>query len=601
MEFRLPQILQPDKDSFPSTPRQIKRWLKNLPLVNMGESAKRFYEGLRQLNRLDIAPKQRLEDMELMRDTAHAILDHLGKHFVGRTMPLPPKSRKIAQFNQVLLIELAHGYKHVLHDVVNRERKLDNKRLTLAIERALFYLDRSQVLAAQTYTSLPPHLWLEANQLYAFAERNGLSTRAVREPHFEILEKCSVERLYLKMCLFAISRPDALHLGDARKLDAYLEYGCSLAALLPAPRLDTRESVFVVNIDSADPPQYRHLEQLDSSPANRYLDLQKLREELQRQIDAQDTGSFSVMHERTAISFDLARRVLENWDSSARRRFARAARGDTITAAVGLRQIWQAIEDDIRGDDASADQGVELTLQTIPEEEQVKDWWNEPVVDLSDTIHGQPANVWDMVASGTVINDEYLKEKRQELEQIEKPARPDSWQEWKIVNASAGGYGLRWESDEPSRAQVGELIGLREREGRDYEWRTGVIRWMSHNRHGHLEIGVQLLAPKTLTLQIEPPRALRQTHREPIRGLMLPGIRTIQQKPTIIVPGNTFHTGDTLTFTLFKRQMHIVLTRKLRGTANYHQYQYRNADAEKRPDKNSGGEGDGFETIWSSL
>jgi len=122
---------------------------------------------------------------------------------------------------------------------------------------------------------------------------------------------------------------------------------------------------------------------------------------------------------------------------------------------------------------------------------------------------------------------------------------------------------------------------------------------MSHDRHGHLEIGVQLLAPKTLTLEIDPPRALRQTHREPIRGLMLPGIRTIQQKPTIIVPSSTFQTGDTLTFTLFKRQMHIVLTRKLRSTANYQQYQYRSAKASGSSDAKQ--EGDGFETIWSSL
>ncbi|RMG58311.1 MAG: hypothetical protein D6717_03140, partial [Gammaproteobacteria bacterium] len=577
MEFRLPQILQPNKDSFPSAPRQVKRWIKELPLVNMGETARRFYDGLKQLNRLDIPPKQRLEDMELMRETAHVILDHLGKHFVGRAMPLPPKSRKIAQFNQVLLVELAHGYKHILHDVANRQAKLDNKRLSLAIERALFYLDRSQVLAAQTYTSLPPQLWLEANQLYGFAERNGLSGRSIKEPYFDILKKCNAERLYIKMCLFAISRPEALHLGDARKLDGYLEYGCTLASLLTAPRLDTHESVFVVNIDSADPPQYRHLERLDSSEANRYLDVQKLREELQRQIDSQDTGTFTVVTEKASISFDLARRVLENWDSNAKRRFARAAREDTITTAIGLQQIWQAIEEDVRDSGDANSSEAELTLQTIPEEEQVKDWWNEPVVDLSDTIHGQPANVWDMVASGTVINDEYIKEKKQELEQLENPPRPESWQEWKIVNASAGGYCLRWEEEGSSRAQVGELIGLREREGRDYEWRIGIIRWMSHNRYGHLEIGVQLLAPKTLTVEIDPPRALRREDLKPIPGLMLPGIRTIQQKPTIIVPGGRFRTGDDLSFTLFNRKMHIVLTQKLRSTPNFAQFQYRKA------------------------
>ena len=47
-------------------------------------------------------------------------------------------------------------------------------------------------------------------------------------------------------------------------------------------------------------------------------------------------------------------------------------------------------------------------------------------------------------------------------------------QSWKMVNVSAGGYCLLWDNPETTRAQVGELIGIREQSDPDsFHWRLG--------------------------------------------------------------------------------------------------------------------------------
>ena len=69
-------------------------------------------------------------------------------------------------------------------------------------------------------------------------------------------------------------------------------------------------------------------------------------------------------------------------------------------------------------------------------------------------------------------------------------------QNWKMVNVSAGGYCLLWDNPETTRAQVGELLGIREQSDPDtFHWRLGVIRWLKFVEKRGLELGVQMLSP----------------------------------------------------------------------------------------------------------
>jgi hypothetical protein len=602
MDFSLTKLFSSPREDFPCTPRQVKKWVKELTIINMGETTRTFYEQLQKLNRVEIPAKDRLEILELIRPMSKIVIDHLSKNLTGRTLPLPPQSQKIGQLTQTMTLEMATGYKMVLRDVVQKKEALDAKRLSTTLHRAMRYLHSSQVLSAKLYSTIPGGIWNDINQLYTFAEKNKLAQKEVRDDQFATLKSSSIESAYIQACLFAISRPEALHMGEAQKLADYYEQASRLVNIQTAPAMDSHQGVYVVNILTAEIPQYMPFEKLSSSGANRYLDLGRLQEQISRQIKDQDTNSWDISSDKTVLSYDLARRLLQSWTINPKRRFGRATSDSVITATIGLQNIYTGIEEDVdsaSGKGLTDEKPVELALQTIPDEKQFVDYWGE-TIDHNDTLAGTPVNVWDLVSSGTIVNDEYLKAKREEVENKVEMKAPESWQNWKVTNTSAGGYCLCWDSDEPSKAQVGELIGLREKEGSDHEWRIGTIRWMVNAGEKGLEIGVQLMAPKTLLIEVSKVNN-RRTQDLPARALMLPGIKTIQQKPTLILPPNLFKVNDDISFSLFGKDMRVVLTKKILSSTTFTQFSYEGFKQAQQKREQQEDEGNNFDTIWSSL
>jgi len=601
MDFSFTKLFSTPKADFPCTPRQVKKWVNDLTIINMGETTRAFFEQLRKLNRIDIPARDRLEIMELMRPMSKVVIEHLSKHLTGRTLPLPPKSQKIGQLTQTMTLEMATGYKMVLRDVVQKKESVDAKRLSLTLHRAMRYLHACQILSGKLYAAVPGGTWNDINQLYTFAEKNKLHQRDVKDDQFSVLKSSTVESVYIQACLFAISRPEALHMGEAQKLADYYEKASQQVKLQAAPAMDSKKGVFVVNILTAEIPQYLPLEKLSSSGANRYLDLGNLQADLSQLIEQQDSNTWDISSDKTVLGFDLARRLLQSWTVNPKRRFGRATSDGVITATIGLQNIYNGIEEDVdssSGKGLTEEKPVELSLQTIPDEKQFVDYWGEPI-DHNDTLAGMPVNVWDLVSSGTIVNDEYLKAQREEVEKKVEMKEPDSWQNWRVTNTSAGGYCLCWETDEPSRAQVGELIGLREKEGSDHEWRIGTIRWMVNTEKSGLEIGVQLMAPKTLLIEVSKVNN-RRMQELPVRALMLPGIKTIQQKPTLILPPNLFNVQDDISFTLFGKEMRVILTKKILSSTTFHQFSYEGyKQARQKMEQKE--EGENFDTIWSSL
>ena len=76
-------------------PAHLRRWIKALPLANMSETTRQFYELLQSRNQADLPPDLRLDHMAALHETAELILNHLHHQFITRTPPLPPKSQEI--------------------------------------------------------------------------------------------------------------------------------------------------------------------------------------------------------------------------------------------------------------------------------------------------------------------------------------------------------------------------------------------------------------------------------------------------------------------------------------------------------------------------
>jgi hypothetical protein len=147
-------------------------------------------------------------------------------------------------------------------------------------------------------------------------------------------------------------------------------------------------------------------------------------------------------------------------------------------------------------------------------------------------------------------------------------------QNWKMVNVSAGGYCLLWDNPETTRAQVGELLGIREQSDPDtFHWRLGIIRWLKFEDKRGLELGVQMLSPGAVAIAA---RVTRRGVRDDdfVRGLLLPEIASIQQQATMLLPSPPFRAGDNIIVDCQGKHVRVELTKMVENTGSFAQFQF---------------------------
>ena len=602
MHLKIPNQDPIGNSAFPVQPRRVKKWLKQLPLVNIGETTRQFYRGLLQANRESCPVKKRLEIMELMRPTARIILNNLHKYLVARSFPLPPKTHKIFELQQSLLAEMANGYKIIANEVANGEARLDNKSFTRSIHQALCYLNEQILTTAQVYTQPPNNVWKDIYGLYAIAEHGDLLNIPVKNTDCTHNNKSSVLVAFIQTCLLALARPQRLYQGEIQKLAAFFEQSCCDCSVHNTPIADANANVYALNLLSDEPPCYcGNADQAEPHPA-RYLNLAPLIDELQAKIRSNDSNHVETIVNRSVLSVDLSKRLLNHLTNNPKRRFRRADQCNQVDVAIGLNNITRAIHDD--KDNRSSEHSREASQDEInlilePQEQRADEAY---VIPPDEGFYTRASHdVWDIVANGNVVTESALnRNTTTEDNEPPPPPRPESWQSWEIMDSSAGGYRLLWRQQEGSNAQVGELLSLRIEEGNEFNWKVGIIRWMQNRDNEGLEVGIQLLAPKTLLVTIENPELHQQNSLMPIEALLLPGIKTIKQPASLIIPSERFVLGNEVDVELGEHEMRLKLTELREHSGSFNQFFY-NVIHKRKKSRTERDPQQGFDSLWSYL
>lgn len=588
-----------NESTTPSSPRALRRWLKDLPLVDMGETTRRFYNGLLQLNRHELPPQQRIEDMELMRETARHVLDHLNMQLIARSLPLPPKGDKILRLMLTLHKELSSGYKLALRDDA-QAGSLNPALTALATQRAMFYMGGIFLRSSQMYEPEPAGLWHDIHRLYAFAEARDVAERAVGSGKRDARPPSSVEQTYIRVVLLALCLPHTLRRGEIERLNAFFAKHTELVTISRLPTPDARNGVYLANLELDRPPAYMVLGEAPTMHSVRAFNLSKLLDHLRDKTRPES----AIVADQGALSPDLIRRIFKNLTNSSKRRFARSDRDEMIYAAIGISQINRAIDADPdlppRGLRPAAS-GMDVSpglydLQTIASDQgganpQDRDDPNTTAKDL-----------W-----GLVVNDSlWEQESAESLQQKPQPtapilddhSTPDAWASWHVCNATPGGFGILWDSDQPTRAQVGEIIALREGEGSHSVWRAGVIRWMHFVSGRGLEVGVQLLASQCHRASLRPDGThLKSDHL--VDALLLPELDSRDCPGSLVVPHGPFHVGQTVIVHMGETAARLRLQERMEYSQSFTQYLCIPATDDKHtPPPHSN---DSFESLWEKL
>ncbi|RKZ60315.1 MAG: hypothetical protein DRQ44_12870, partial [Gammaproteobacteria bacterium] len=231
-----------------------------------------------------------------------------------------------------------------------------------------------------------------------------------------------------------------------------------------------------------------------------------------------------------------------------------------------------------------------LTLENIEKDDQP----NSPTSNVD--------NEWDMVAKGRVLTQTYVKENRLvDEEDIKLLQQQNTDTHWEVINISAGGYCLRWNSDTTSKAQIGELIALQVFDTHlNFKWHVGVIRWMQFTHKSGLEIGVQVLSPQVISATAQRANRLDEV---PFECLMLPSIEALDQQSSALLPSHAFKAGAKLIVRVFENKLNITLGEIKQHTSSFTQFAFSNTDLTKQRanKKDTTNYKDDFDELWSSL
>ncbi len=610
MKLNIPEQSAATKESTPSNPRKLKKLLSSLPNANMGELTKQTFQILRDQNRQAMANKHRLENLEMLRQPARNIFNNLKKYFINRTLPLPDKSLKIVTLNQSLLQELIYGYEIIAYEAANQiDTKIDDKMLSIAICRAIKYLSEMYLRSSEVYVPSPKNLWHDIHQLYVFAESKNLTGNIVIDAE-NTDSKTTIENSYKQIILFALARPITLRQSDSERIFKELYSWADYASIHREASENLIDCVFCMRVDEDVAPDYLSKNDLAENVSVRILNASKLVSHVKELIAATEKQKQKIAV-GNAIPLETLNTLANAWSENAKRRFSRAERNGHINVAIGLRRSAQAIRNSYRNDEnidtksgfvrtsTENSRDPDFTLQTIASEDNKRNKGYITHTEISDIENDS----WDMVAKGRALTETYAKEK-QFIKENHLASLDNLDLHWDIVNISAGGYRLRWNSDETSKAQIGELIALQEFDAKNnFEWRIGVIRWMQFTREHGLEIGVQVISPKVITATAQRVNRLDEI---PFECLMLPGIKVLKQASSTILPSHAFKTNDKLVVQILEHKLNITLGDTKEHTGSFTQFTYKNSEEDQRIRKQAKKEEatknkDDFDELWSSL
>ena len=578
-------------------PKKLEAWLEQLPLMNMGETSRQLYQYIQELNRLRLAPRARFELLEILRPVIQNLCRGLSKHYLNQALVLPEKARRVASLAQSLQGHMATGYKLVVARGLPSLGDKDMKPVVVtSLHRAITALGETLLRCYQLYFPTPRNLWLELHQLYLLAEMNGLAHIEVPDPEFRLLETSTVTDAYGRALLLATCKPNQLR---QQELSLVYEATEEWSGFIDLKAAGDSDDLFVFDLGVDRPPTYRtHASAADET--SRYIESGGLVDRLARLLAGEKLSDF---HQPRGMTDPLLTHLQRAWGALAERSFRRVEQRIALDICMGLGAVHYFIsggEDFARllGDSRSA-----LLDDDNPFLSRRRAGGKSGVPDADPWSQAYDGGGFRMLHESSSVEDIDLSRITSAIQEQRKGESRVRFEQYccHTVNVSPGGYCLAWEGDDtPAQLRTGELLGVREEEGRD--WSLGVIRWVKQLSGREARFGVELLAPRAIPAG---GRVVRKTgeQAEFQRVLLLPELHAIGQPATLLVPAVGFQTGSRVELVQGGKSQRIQLRRRINSTASFGQFEFRLLGAQPEAPAQSLDESgtDDFNSIWSSL
>ncbi|GGI91327.1 molecular chaperone [Halopseudomonas pertucinogena] len=583
LNLRVPQQTLDSLSFADSSEKGISQWIAELPKANIGETARQLYHGLIQLNQLRIAPDRRLAMLELIRPQVHYVCAALSRYYLGQSIVLEDRPRKVANLSQSLQNHLATGYKVVVTqegDMKNRDRVDD---LSLAIQRAIRALGGPLLRAYQLYCPVADGIWLEIHQLYQLARRRKVHQVAVADVESQSGRSLSIEQTYMAILLLGTARPNQMRQSSMARLAATLEEWSTLASLTEA---DAPGAMFVINPQMDCPPRYRSLVQEEDLTGSLGLDTRPLVDAIKAFLLDSDSPD-NRLKVPEGIGLELLQHVSESWGDLAERTFNRTPGRGELRVTIGMSATHFHIAGTTFSQFIDAD---DTNPFSSPAQRARQEGW-------SAAFDGENSVEW----SGDVEKINYTTGRETDEEENAENYPVHSL---RIVNHSPGGFCLTWPREVPRQLQAGELLGVQE--AADQSWSLAVVRWIRQVRGGGTQMGIELIAPHCTPCAI---KLLRKTEHPSryLRALWVPEVTAIDRPATVITPRLPFEVNNKVQLMLNGRELRAHLVDRVACTGSYSQFEHQLIGGDIAAKSETGSTSlalapeDDFDSLWKSL
>ncbi len=540
----------------PLSESKAREWVAALPQTDVGETTRRLFHGLVELNRRAVPPQARLGIGSQLMPVVELALGNLERHLVARSFPLSRRSQKIFELTQSLMLEFAGSWQVAALDILTRKEG-NRKQLQQAIYHALDYMGRVLLLSCSVYVRTRETLWHDIHHLYLLAVEHAIDQAKMREfsPGAP-----TIEARYVQMNLLALAKPYSLRQGEALRVMQYFIHHAQQVKLSADAEVAVRENVHVVMLNSDEPAALIPASDLPHSPTVRVLNLNDLLAVIDGDIRELEADGVSSLAVRGGLSRNLAKRVLFHLTAVRNRSFNRFPKKSRIGVVTRMPDVIAVVQEMQQRDTGEHDAEEDMLFNVF-------------------------------------VADEYGAEESAR-KAIVQPAdeRMAGIKTGRVLNSSVGGYGLCWEGQEECGARVGEIVALRDLTDETSVWMVGAIKWMEYVQGTGLCCGVELLSTKAmvLTLTKVENRSLHQTL--PMDGLMLPSIEGVRPDPALILPAYVFQPDDEVCLQFAERQerVRLILLDECIGAFAYFRF-VALGDAKAADDD------DDFASLWKSL
>jgi hypothetical protein len=568
------------------TPRDLKRWIANLPKANIGETARLLYQGLSELNQLLTPSDNRLQLLELLRPEVYFVCKHLERHFLHQAIVLDERSRKIANLCQALQNHLATGYKQIVVRITPRFSKDRAPLLAQALQRAIHCLNGPLIRATQLYCPVPEGLWLELHQLYRIACAQKLQHLSLRDELASQTRTLSIEQTYVVALLLGAARCNQLRQNQIARLAEVLEPWSQWVKLQPSNPAD---GLFAVAPDLDIGPRYRSKFRAEQQDSLLGVDPQPLVAAIEAHLQGNSSGS-TPLPVPAGLTLDTLQHLHAAWGQAAERSFQRTVGQGSLTLCVGMSALHFYLGGQRSFSDILKNPGTRLAkFSALPLTGQGKDQWSQ-AFDAAPHASVDALLPYEEIEYPQLQNDDG-KDAADSNRHFPTYALP-------IINHSPGGYCLAWPGAVPAELQAGEMVGIEDSANKG--WSIAVVRWIRQVRGGGTQMGIEQVAPYAEPCGLQLVRS-QDDHSQYLRGLLLPEISAIDLPATLLAPRLPFQEGNKVLINTNGQERRAGLDRRVASTNSFNQFAYRSLEANRNDNAAGSGVEEEFDSLWKSL